>query len=204
MPDRYLAPNASTYIDPNAFSPGAGYDFAGWAVSASGPVAYANTAPITVAAADIDFYACWHSSAFKNEMGGAEEADYAILQTPTSIIRAAGASSGAVYGRVFETGLTEAPGAHANIRARLGCGLEGVDPRDARWNWTNASFSIQVGNNDEYQASFAAPAAPGSYRYTFSFSLDGGSTWTLADSDGTGSNAGLDYSAEKLGMLTVN
>ena len=74
------------------------------------------------------------------------------------------------------------------------------------WTWINASFNVQLGNNDEYQSSFTAPA-PGSYRYAYRFSLDGGSSWTYCDSTqadgGSGSSPGLTFEFETLPVLNV-
>ena len=43
---------------------------------------------------------------------------------------------------------------------------------------------------------------PGTYSYTFRFSLDGGFSFTLADLDGAGANGGLTFSATQLGTAT--
>ena len=59
-----------------------------------------------------------------------------------------------------------------------------------------------LGNDDEYQATFVAPAA-GSYRYAYRFSVDGGSTWTYCDANGSGSNAGLSFEMTHVPALTV-
>jgi hypothetical protein len=55
-------------------------------------------------------------------------------------------------------------------------------------------------------ASFTAPAA-GSYRYAYRFSLDQGVSWTFCDTSGvdggSGSNGGLTFDLENLGVLTT-
>jgi hypothetical protein len=113
-----------------------------------------------------------------------------------------------VYGQLYEAGVTEAAGGHALVRAQLGWGLPTSNPQyGSGFTWTNASFNAQQGNNDEYQASFNAPGTAGSYRYAYRFSLDEGVTWTVCDNNqgdfGAGSNAGLAFSFEDLGALTV-
>jgi hypothetical protein len=143
-----------------------------------------------------------------NEAGSASEADFCATQFPLSLDLATGASSGVVYGQLYEAGVTEAAGGHALVRAQLGWGLPTSNPQyGSGFTWTNASFNAQQGNNDEYQASFNAPGTAGSYRYAYRFSLDEGVTWTVCDNNqgdfGAGSNAGLAFSFADLGVLTV-
>jgi hypothetical protein len=144
----------------------------------------------------------------QNESGTADEADYCATQFPLSLSLAPGASSGLVFGRIFEAGFTEAAGANGAIRAQLGVGPATANPEYQPFAWANAAFNTQVGNDDEYQASFNAPAAPGSYRYAFRFSRDNGMSWTVCDKNqapdfGAGSNAGLSFELESLAPLTV-
>jgi hypothetical protein len=143
-----------------------------------------------------------------NESGAPKEADYCDTQFPLSLALAPGAPSGMVYGRLYEAGVTEPAGANAAVRAQLGVGPATANPEYQPWTWSNATFNVQSGNDDEYQASFNAPAAPGSYRYTFRFSLDNGMSWTVCDNNaapdfGAGSNAGLSFELESLAPLTV-
>ena len=93
--------------------------------------------------------------------------------------------------------------ANANVDAQIGWGAAGSDPRSTTWTWTAASYNMQFGNDDEYQGSFVAPATAGSYSFAFRFSIDSGTSWTLADNNGAGSNAGLAFSVTDLGTLTV-
>jgi hypothetical protein len=139
----------------------------------------------------------------QNESGTMLEADYCNVQFPTSISIAAGAAGPTVYGRIFESGTTEAGGASATVRAQLGYGPPSTNPEyEAGWTWTNATYNTQVGNDDEYQASFTAPAS-GAYRYVYRVSLDHGATWTTCDNDGAGANAGLSFDFESQAVLTV-
>ena len=96
---------------------------------------------------------------------------------------------------------------HASVRAQLGYGPATSNPEyEAGWTWTNASYNVQSGNNDEYQASFTAPAV-GTYRYAYRMSLDQGVSWTLCDQNvgdgGSGSFAGLTFDLEREPILTV-
>jgi hypothetical protein len=139
-----------------------------------------------------------------NESDAAYEADFCNLQFPTSLSVAAGASTENVYGRIFEAGVTEAGGAAPGVVAQVGWGPATVDPTtQSGWQFFPAAYNIQVGNDDEYVGSFNAPATPGSYRYTYRFSIDG-VWWTYCDLDGAGSNAGLSFDVSQLGVLTVN
>ena len=147
------------------------------------------------------------SCSAQNESNAALEADYCTVQFPLSLSTAAGAVTAVVYGQLFETGTTEAAGANANVRAQLGYGLPSVNPQyGAGWTWTNATFNVQTGNNDEYQASFTAPTT-GGYRYAYRFSLDQGVSWTYCDQNagdsGSGSNANLSFELNQLPVLTV-
>ena len=136
-----------------------------------------------------------------NGSGQPAECDFCILQFPSSLEVVAGQASGQVFGRVFESGVTESFG-DAGLSAQLGFGALGSDPRDGGWTWINAGYGGQQGNEDEYVASFG-PMAAGSYGYTFRFSFDGGQSYTLADLNGAGSNASLALDLDQLGTLTV-
>lgn len=143
----------------------------------------------------------------QNESGAALEADYCNVQFPLSLEVATGASTGLVYGRLYEAGVTDAAGPSPNVLAQLGFGPASANPQyQAGWSWTNATYNVQSGDSDEYQASFTAPAA-GSYRYAYRFSLDRGVSWTLCDENagdfGAGSNAGLSFELASLPQLTV-
>jgi hypothetical protein len=139
-----------------------------------------------------------------NESDAGYEADFCNLQSPTSLSIAAGASTGEVYGRIYEAGVTEAAGAPAGVVAQVGWGPATVNPTtQSGWQFFPATYNIQLGNDDEYVGSFSAPATPGSYRYTYRFSV-GGASWTYCDLDGAGSNGGLSFDVGQLGVLTVN
>ncbi|MFT3775659.1 MAG: lamin tail domain-containing protein [Minicystis sp.] len=145
----------------------------------------------------------------QNESGAALEADYCNVQFPSSLSVQTATSTGNVFGQIFESGTTEAAGLNTNVRAQLGYGPATANPEyAAAWKWFNASYNTtctSCGNNDEYQASFTAPAV-GSYRYAFRFSLDQGVSWTYCDqgSDtGAGANGGLSFELADLPVLTV-
>jgi hypothetical protein len=142
-----------------------------------------------------------------NETGAGAEADYCTIQFPLSLSLTAGAASPLVYGQLYEAGVTEAPGVDPNVSAQLGFGPATANPEyQAGWSWVDAGYNVQVGNNDEYMASFTAPGA-GDYRYAYRFSFDNGASWTYCDSAqgdfGAGSNPGLTFDLENLGVLNV-
>ncbi len=90
------------------------------------------------------------------------------------------------------------------VVAEVGYGPAGADPTATNtWRFFQAAYNTQVGNDDEYQASFVAPAA-GTYSYVFRFSFDNGVRWTYCDVNGAGSNPGFDFEpASQLGPMTV-
>lgn len=91
------------------------------------------------------------------------------------------------------------------VLAELGFGPAAWLPltENSTGGFKNATFNTQVGNDDEFQGSFTAPATVGMYRYVYRFSLDGGLNYTYCDSDGAGSNMGLDFNAANAGVMTV-
>ncbi len=143
------------------------------------------------------------AATYLNETGLPGEADSATLQFPVSMSLSPGQTTPSTYGQIFEAGLTEPFGPHPAITADIGYGPANTDPRtDPNWHWFGAAYNAQVGNSDEYVGSFTINT-PGAYSYTFRYSLDGGSSFTLGDLDGAGSIAGLDFSTSQLGALSV-
>jgi hypothetical protein len=138
-----------------------------------------------------------------NETDLPAEADYCNIQFPSSLTVATGEPTQLIYGQLYEAGATEAFGAPAGWIAQVGYGPSASDPRtDPGWLFTPTVYNVQVGNNDEFQASFLAPA-PGTYSYAYRFSVDGGGRWTYCDTDGAGSNGGLTFETFNLGTMTV-
>ena len=137
-----------------------------------------------------------------NETDRAAEADLCRLQSPLSFSVSAGAATPSVVGRVIEDPLTDPAGADPSIEMQVGFGPIGTDPRaNPAWSWSDAAFSVQVGDEDEYAKSFTAPAA-GSYAHAYRFSLDG-TNFTYCDSNGAGSDPGAEFSPDQLGTMTV-
>jgi hypothetical protein len=140
-------------------------------------------------------------AAWLNESNLPGEADFAVLQFPASF--SSGPASPQIYGRLNEAGITEAPGSPAGVIAQVGYGPAGTDPRtNSGWQWFPASYNLQAGNDDEYAGALAF-TANGTYSYTFRFSMNNGTDYTLADLNGAGSTAGADFSPAQLGTATV-
>ena len=126
---------------------------------------------------------------YNNEAGpGQNEVNYVNLQFPSSFTVTASTATPVIYGRVYQGGMTEAGGPNANIVAQVGYGPIGSNPLvdDSGWTWMNANYNVQLGNDDEYQLSFTAPAVNGTYAYTYRFNLSTSWAglnlgWTLAD-----------------------
>ena len=132
--------------------------------------------------------------------------DYCLLQYPSTISVQGGQTTEQIYGRIFDAGITEPAGASASVTAQVGYGPDGSDPRSSSaWTYFPAAFNVQVGNDDEYAGTLTVPASAATtqYRYTYRFSLDGGTNWSYADLDGAGTNSGLTFSPASLGLLTV-
>jgi len=144
------------------------------------------------------------SSSLPARAQGPNAFDYCILQFPATLSATSGGTTELIYGRVFEAGLTEAPGSSPVIAAQVGYGPVGTDPQSAPgWTYFTAVYNVQVGNDDEYLAAMVAPAA-GAYRYVFRFSLDGGMTWSYADLDGAGTDPGLTFDPNNIGTMNVS
>jgi hypothetical protein len=160
-------------------------------------------APRNAATASLECNAC-DAGLTVNETDASVEADYCVLQSPnTDMSLATGATSATIYGRIYEAGVTPAGGLDADVVAQLGYGPASANPENqSGWVWTDATYNTAYGNDDEYQATIVAPAA-GSYRYAYRFSVDGGSTWTYCDANGSGSNAGLSFEMAHVPALTV-
>lgn len=116
---------------------------------------------------------------------------YVNLQFPgnTSIVTC---ESQTFYAQVFKAGVTEDPGQGAGMEAWIGRSTTNTNP--ATWteaSWQPATFNVQAGNNDEYQATFG-PSLAGTYyvasRFKFApgafvyggFTSSGGGIWNAS------------------------
>lgn len=109
---------------------------------------------------------------------------WANLQWPPSLTCHVGVVSDNVYGQVWIDGVTMMPGPTAGLSAQLGFGPEATNPDgNPGWTWSEASFNVDVGNNDEFVGTMTATAA-GTYDYLYRYSTDAGLTWLYADLNG--------------------
>ncbi|MEE2901981.1 MAG: lamin tail domain-containing protein [Myxococcota bacterium] len=140
-----------------------------------------------------------------NETDDPLEVDYCNIQFPSTLNVAASVSSDLVFGRIFEGGITDTTSGQSSlIISELGYGPVSEDPRTSNsWKWSPASFNVEYGNDDEYQGVLLIDT-PGTYNYSFRFSVDGGYRWTICDLDGAGSNPNLSFDSQQLGTVTVN
>jgi len=127
---------------------------------------------------------------------------YANLQFPATQSVCVG-NNFTAFGRVYAAGATEAAGSNAAITAQIGFSTSNTDP--STWpsgNWSAATWNVQSGNNDEYQASLGASLAVGTYYYTFRYSRNSCS-WVYGGFSSTGGSA-WDGTTNISGVLTVN
>ena len=142
-----------------------------------------------------------------NESNTAAEADYCNLQWPPTLTVSSGQRTELIYAQLYEAGLTEEAGPSPVVRAELGFGPVSSNPTtDSTWRFFPATYNAQVGNNDEFSATLLAPVVTTStqFSYTARFTRDDGLNWTYCDLNGAGSNGGLTFEANVLGVLTVN
>lgn len=133
-----------------------------------------------------------------------EGIDFCNIQFPTEIFDAPGAQV-TIYGRVYHEGTTEAQGDSGALEVQWGYGPEGVDPAfsEETWAFFDASFNVQVGNDDEYQYTATLPEF-GFYLYAFRVREAGGEIWTYCDTNGTVNNdpeGGNFFSLDDAGTL---
>ncbi len=130
----------------------------------------------------------------------ADAVDWCNLQWPDQATITAGGSVD-VYAQVYEPGVTDAAGQGAGITAWIGYSTTDTDP--STWtDWVAATYNVDSGNNDEYQAALGAGLAPGTYYYASRFKLNSGAyQYGGYSSGGGGFWDGTTYVS---GVLTVN
>ena len=200
----------------NSVGGAAGYDVWVSPLSGGGYVR-ANTAPVTTTSFAIDgldnartYYivvraldAAGNASGPSNEVHGLPHLviGWANLQWPptmTHVVSAVDRTDNA-YGQVWIDGQTNQPGATPSLVAQLGFGPDGSNPDgNTAWQWVDAAFNTDAGNNDEFVASLQ-PEAPGQYDYAYRYTVTAGRDWVYADLDGIGNG----YSTSQAGALTV-
>lgn len=123
------------------------------------------------------------------------------LQSPGSYTKGNGTLGFIVLAQVFIDGITSTTGASADLEAYIGYSTENTNP--SSWtNWTQASFNVDVGNNDELRITLGENFPVGNYYYASKFVYKGNSpVYGGYSSGGGGVWNGTSYSS---GLLTVN
>ncbi len=139
------------------------------------------------------FYVVTAMDGVGNESGYSNEASalphltigWANTQWPPSMTHTISAvnRTETVYGQVWIDGATNLPGQEPTLRAQLGYGPDGSNPSGSDWTWVEASFNVNVGNNDEFKASLL-PEATGIFDYLYRYSTTNGRDWLYADLNG--------------------
>jgi glycosidase/fibronectin type 3 domain-containing protein len=127
--------------------------------------------------------------------------EWANLQWPPSTTHTISAVNRTenIYGQVWIDGVTNQPGKAPSLSAEVGFGPDGSNPNgNDAWQWVEASFNTDVGNNDEFVASLQ-PDHTGTYDYAYRYTTTDGREWVYADLDGIGNG----YSAAQAGNLVV-
>jgi glycosidase len=132
--------------------------------------------------------AAGNESAYSNEVSALPRLaiGWANLQWPPTMTHTISAvnRTDTAYGQVWIDGYTSQPGPTPNLRAQLGFGPANSNPNgNPDWVWTEASFNVDAGNNDEFMASML-PEAVGNFDYVFRYSTSNGFEWLYADLNG--------------------
>jgi hypothetical protein len=137
---------------------------------------------------------------FAEVLPSANGVNWCNVQWPLTTTAAPGAQTDLIFGQVWIPGVTDHAGSDGRVAAQLGFGAGGSDPRTAQWTWLPATWNADSGSNDEYKASFTAPATAGTYRYVYRMRLLSG--WTYCNTD-PGVNDAHPFDPAKAGTLTV-
>jgi hypothetical protein len=127
--------------------------------------------------------------------------DYVNLQFPGTATISYG-NNATIYTQGYEAGVTEAAGPGAGVQAWIGYNSTNTNPNT--WtNWVPATFNVNVGNNDEFQAGIGSNLVPGTYYYASRWRLGNG----LYSYGGFNAGAGdgfWDGTDDISGVLTVD
>lgn len=129
---------------------------------------------------------------------GTPKVDWCGLQSPSKTSTSPGVATETIYGQAYVAGCTDGDSRCDKVTAQLGYGSASADP--ATYTWVAAAYNVgHTGDgNDEYEAQLTV-ANEGTYAYAYRFSLDGGTSWTVCDLDGSANGV----EAAQLGALTV-
>ena len=113
-----------------------------------------------------------------------------------------------IFAQVYVAGVTEAAGAptYSGFKAQIGISTGNNDPSAAPnlFTWTDAVYSKQDNNNDEYVLEIAAgDVNAGTYYYASRFSVDNGVTWSYGGISADGASKGAWGGENGNGVLRV-
>jgi fibronectin type 3 domain-containing protein len=183
----------------------------GWEKANAAPLTTTSYADTGLQNARTYYYVVTALDATGNESGHSNEVNalphytigWANLQWPPSMTHTISAvnRTETAYGQVWIDGVTNAAGPTDGLRAQLGFGPVGTNPAsDESWVWTDATFNVDAGNNDEFQASML-PESTGTFDYVYRYTTTNGRDWLYADLDGPIPSGSLPPNP---GELTVN
>ncbi len=143
---------------------------------------------------------------FTTEPQPTDALDYVSLQwPPTATITQGGNAT--VYGQAYEPNLTDTTTGQApGVLAWVGISPVGDNSNPNTWTtWIPATFNLEVGNNDEYQATIGTTLTPGTYYYATRFTLNGG-PYVYGGINALPPNNGNNWDGATFGngVLTVN
>ncbi|PLX19280.1 MAG: hypothetical protein C0599_11065 [Salinivirgaceae bacterium] len=123
--------------------------------------------------------------------------DWCNLQSPASGTITEGEAF-SVYAKIYEDGVTTVAGADPGITCWIGYSNDNTNPNT--WtDWVEASFNVQVSNDDEYVVDIGSALPAGTYYYASRFTVDG-----VNYSYGGYNGGEWDGTTNVSGTLTVN
>ena len=117
-----------------------------------------------------------------------QTADYNVVQFPNTTQTITEGTSFIVYIRAYEDGITNLAGSSPRLKGWVGYSQTNDNPANVGWTWIPATFNVQVGNDDEYQANIPTSLAPGTYYYAARFEIDDSMVYTYGGSGGNWNN----------------
>lgn len=115
-------------------------------------------------------------------------ADFNIVQFPNTTQNITEGTSFTVYIRAYEDGITNLAGSSPRLKGWVGYSSTNDNPANAGWTWVPATFNVQVGNDDEYQADIPGSLSPGTYYYAARFEIDDTMVYTYGGAGGNWNN----------------
>ena len=134
-----------------------------------------------------------------------QTADYNVVQFPNTTQNITEGTSFTVYIRAYEDGITNLAGSSPRLKGWVGYSSTNDNPANAGWTWIPATFNVQVGNDDEYQANIPGTLTPGTYYYAARFEIDDSMVYTYGGSGGNwnSNNVTLNVNADVVNFANI-